>query len=133
MSDDRLIANLTTVFGLCALMLACLGLYGTISYNVTRRITELGLRMALGADRAMVAWMVVREAILLVAVGASIGVPLAILAGRRVLSLLHGINPLDPLSYALATALLVLVGGLAAFLPAYRASRVEPMVALRAD
>ena len=103
LTNDRLIAGLTSAFGVVALMLACLGLYGTISYGVARRISELGLRMALGADRATVAWLVVREAITLVGIGAALGLPLAFVAGRSILSLLHGVDPVDPASYSQAT------------------------------
>ena len=133
LTNDRLIANLTTAFGLVALLLACLGLYGTISYGVSRRIAELGLRMALGADRATVAWLVVREALTLVAIGTALGLPLAFVAGRSILSLLHGVDAIDPISYSQATLLLVLVAGTAAYLPAHRASRIDPMAALRAE
>jgi predicted permease len=133
LTNDRLIASLTSAFGLVALLLACLGLYGTISYGVSRRIGELGLRMALGADRATVSWLVVREALTLVAIGAVLGLPLAFVAGRSVLSLLHGVTPVDPIAYSQATVLLLVVGAVAAYLPAYRASRIDPMVALRAE
>ena len=131
LSNDRLVANLTAVFGGVALLLACLGLYGTISYGVTRRVTELGVRMALGAGRTDVLWLVMREASLLVLAGAAIGVPLAYAAGRGVGTLLYGVRPLDAIAYLVAAGLLVLVGGIAAFLPAHRASRIDPMVALR--
>lgn len=133
LTNDRLIANLTSVFGAVALMLACLGLYGTISFGVARRISELGLRLALGATRPMVAWLVIREAITLVGVGAALGLPLAFLAGRSVLSLLHGVDPVDPASYAQATVILLVVASLAAYLPAHRASRIDPMTALRSE
>jgi predicted permease len=133
LTNDRLIANLTSAFGIVALLLACLGLYGTISYGVACRISELGVRMALGADRASVAWLVVREALTLVAIGAALGLPLAFIAGRSVLSLLHGVDPVDPASYSQATVVLLIVAGLAAYLPAHRASRIDPMVALRTE
>jgi putative ABC transport system permease protein len=133
LTNDRLIAGLTSAFGIVALMLACLGLYGTISYGVARRISEMGLRMALGADRATVAWMVVREALTLVIIGAALGLPLAFLAGRSILSLLHGVGAVDPASYTQATILLLLVAGIAAYLPARRASQIDPMVALRSE
>ena len=131
LSNDRLIANLTTVFGGIALLLACLGLYGTISYGVARRVRELGLRMALGAARTNVLLLVIREAMLLVVAGAALGIPLAYLAGRSVDTLLFGVGPLDLVAYLTAAGLLLLVGGIAAFLPAHRASRIDPMVALR--
>jgi predicted permease len=133
LTNDRLIANLTSAFGLVALLLACLGLYGTISYGVARRISELGLRMALGADRGAVAWLVIREAITLVGIGAVLGLPLAFIAGRSILSMLHGVDPVDPVSYAQATVLMLIVAGIAAYLPAHRAARIDPMVALRAE
>jgi predicted permease len=133
LTNDRLIASLTSAFGLVALLLACLGLYGTISYGVARRVAELGLRMALGADRTTVAWMVVREALTLVAVGAALGLPLAFLAGRSILSLLHGVDPVDAVSYAQATTLLLIVAGIAAYLPARRAAQIDPMMALRME
>jgi putative ABC transport system permease protein len=133
LTNDRLIASLTSVFGLVALLLACLGLYGTISYGVARRIAELGLRMALGADRAAVAWLVIREALSLVAIGGVMGLPLAFVAGRSIRSMLHGVDAIDPLSYAQAAILLLMVAGVAAYLPAHRASRIDPMVALRSE
>jgi ABC-type antimicrobial peptide transport system permease subunit len=133
LTNDRLIANLTSTFGIVALLLACRGLYGTISYGVACRVSELGVRMALGADRTSVAWLVVREAITLVAAGAALGLPLAFVAGRSVLSLLHGVDPIDPASYSQATVLLLIVAGLASYLPARRASRIDPMVALRSE
>jgi predicted permease len=132
-SNDRLIARLTTTFAVVALLLACLGLYGTVSYNVTRRVTELGVRMALGADRRDVLWLVIREAALLVLVGGAVGIPLAYVAGRSVTSLLYGVQAIDLASYAMAAIALVAVAGVAAFLPAHRASRIDPMVALRKE
>ena len=132
-SNDRLIARLTTAFSVVALLLACLGLYGTISYGVTRRVTELGVRMALGAARGDVLWLVLREAAVVVLLGAIVGAVLAVPAGRSVASLLHGVGAVDPASYGAAALALVLVAGLAAFVPAHRASRIDPMVALRKD
>ena len=131
LANDMMIASLTSVFAGVALLLACLGLYGTISYGVTRRVTELGVRMALGAARRDVLWLVMREAAVLVIAGAAIGVPLAYAAGRGVGSMLYGVRPVDGVAYLVAATLLVLVGGIAAFLPAHRASRIDPMVALR--
>ena len=131
LSNDRLVSNLTAIFGGIALLLACLGLYGTISYGVTRRVRELGLRMALGADRRNVLWLVIREAMLLVAIGAGLGLPLAYAAGRSVNTLLYGVAPVDVGPYTIAAVMLAIVGGIAAFLPAHRASRIDPMVALR--
>lgn len=132
-SNDRLIARLTTAFSVVALLLACLGLYGTISYGVTRRVTELGVRMALGAARRDVLWLVLREAAVVVFIGAIVGAVLAIPAGRSVASLLHGVGAIDPASYGVAAVSLMLVAGVAALVPAHRASRIDPMVALRKE
>ncbi|MDQ3349441.1 MAG: ABC transporter permease, partial [Acidobacteriota bacterium] len=132
-ANDRLVAHLTAAFGIVALTLACLGLYGTISYGVARRVRELGVRMALGADRASVLWLVVREALVLVAFGAAIGLPLAFAASRGIASMLHGVRPIDPAAYAAGPLLLLVVATLAAYLPARRASRIDPMGALRAE
>jgi predicted permease len=128
--QDRMVARLTAIFGALALLLASLGLYGTVSYGVNRRIAELGLRMALGADRGVVLWMVLREALALVVVGALIGLPLAFLAARSMRTLLFNVGAGDPLAFVLGGVLLMVVAAVAAYLPAYRASRIEPMVAL---
>jgi predicted lysophospholipase L1 biosynthesis ABC-type transport system permease subunit len=129
-TQDRMVARLTVMFGALALLLASLGLYGTISYGISRRVAELGLRMALGADRPTVLWMVLREALSLVLVGAVIGLPLAFAAGRSMKALLYGVGATDPVSFAAGVAVLLLVAAVAAYLPAHRASRIEPMVAL---
>jgi predicted permease len=129
-SQDRMVARLTSIFGALALLLASLGLYGTISYGISRRVAELGLRMALGADRSMVLRMVLREAMLLVVGGALIGVPLAFLAGRSMGALLFNVGAADPISFLSGVGILLLVAAVAAYLPAHRASRIEPMVAL---
>ena len=130
LSQDAVIARLTTIFSAIALLLACLGLYGTISYGVTQRIGELGLRIALGADRGRVLWLVMREALVLVAVGSAVGFTLAYLAGRSLGSVLYGVGPVDPLAYGAGAGLLLTVGLIAAYLPALRASRIEPMRAI---
>jgi len=129
-SQDALIARLTSIFSAIALFLACLGLYGTISYGINRRVPEIGLRMALGADRRSVVRMVLREALLVVCFGAIVGVPLAYIAGRSLRTMLHEIPPLDPISYGGGAVVLIAVSLLAAFLPARRASRIEPTLAL---
>ena len=130
---DRLLGRLTMTFAVAALVLACLGLYGTIWYAVKRRTTELGIRMALGADRGAVQWLIVRDALLLVLVGGAVGLPLALIAARAVTNLLYRTAPSDPVAYAVAGGLLVVVAMLAAYLPARRASRLDPMVALRSE
>jgi ABC-type antimicrobial peptide transport system permease subunit len=133
MGSERLMMWLTMAFGAVALFLACLGLYGTISYAVTRRTAELGVRMALGAGRGTVQWLILREAFILVGVGLVIGIPLAFLAARAMSTLLFGVTPTDAVATGSAVAALVLIATLAAYLPARRASRVDPMLALRAE
>ena len=133
MGSERLMMWLTMAFGAVALFLACLGLYGTISYAVTRRTAELGVRMALGAGRGTVQWLILREAFILVGAGLFIGIPLAFGAARAMSTLLFGVTPADPVANGSAVAALVLIATLAAYLPARRASRVDPMLALRAE
>jgi predicted permease len=130
---ERVLAWLTTVFAVAALGLACLGLYGTISYAVRRRTAELGLRIALGANRAAVQWLIVREALLLVLIGGAVGLPFALLAARAAGGVLYATGPSDPMAYATAAGVLVVVSAVAAYAPAWRASRLDPMVALRIE
>jgi predicted permease len=130
LSQDRLVAELASAFSTLSLVLACLGLYGTISYGISRRVAELGLRMALGAERSSVLRMVMREALALVLVGGLVGLPLAFAAGRGVAALLYGVAPADLVSFAAGSGVLVAVEAVAAYVPAYRASRISPMVAL---
>jgi predicted permease len=130
---ERLLGWLTMTFAAAALGLACLGLYGTISYAIRRRTAELGIRIALGADRAAVQWLIVRGALLLVLAGAAIGLPLALLAARAVGGLLYATDPFDPAAPATALAVLAAVATLAAYIPARRASRLDPMAALRSE
>ena len=129
-AEDRMVARLTTMFGALALLLSSLGLYGTVSYGISRRVAELGLRMALGADRSMVLRMVLREALTLVLLGVALGLPLAWIAGRSIRTLLYNVGAGDPASFVLGALVLLGVATLAAYLPAHRASRIEPMVAL---
>ena len=130
-NQERLIARLTELFGALALVLACVGLYGITAYAVALRTNEIGIRMALGAERWQILRMVLREALSLALLGVAIGIPAALAAGRLLSSMLYGLKASDPFTIAAATAVLLAVAGLAAFLPAYRASRVDPMVALR--
>jgi len=102
-----------------------------LAYSVTRRTNEIGIRMALGAERSGVIWMVLREALLLVSTGVAIGVPVALVLARLVSSLLYGLGPTDPLTLAASAILLFVVAAIASYLPARRASRVDPMMALR--
>jgi putative ABC transport system permease protein len=128
---DRLIALLSAGFGLLATLLASIGLYGVMAFVVASRRKELGLRLALGAQPAFVIWLVMREVLLLLGIGLAIGVPAAIASGRFVSSQLFGIQPYDP-RLALATvALLTLVSAAAGLIPARRASRIDPILALR--
>ena len=131
MSQQILFARLCTGFAMLALAIACVGLYGTMSYTVVRRTSEIGIRMALGAQRGTVVWMVMRETIVLVLVGIAIGVPIALGATRLVSSQLFGLSAADPLTLLAAASVLGGVGVLAGFLPARKASKVNPLVALR--
>ncbi len=124
-------ANLCTGFGVLALLTACVGLYGTMSYTVARQFSEMGIRMALGAQRGAVIWMVLRRVLLLATVGLAISVPVALGASRFVKSFLFGTQPNDPGTLALAGAILLSAAILAGYAPARRASRIDPLVALR--
>jgi len=124
-------AELCSGFAILALVIACVGLYGTVSYNVARRTGEIGIRMALGAERGRVVWMILREVCVLAAVGLAVSVPTALATSKLVESFLFGMKPNDPLSLALAVAILVGAALLAGYLPARKASRIDPMIALR--
>ncbi len=128
---ERLMAWLSGFFGVLALLIAAIGLYGVMSYIVTRRRVEIGVRIALGAEPRTVIRMVLAESVTLLALGVAIGVALAIAASRYAASLLYGLTPLDPASFALAISVLGFVSLLAAWFPARRASRLAPTVALR--
>jgi predicted permease len=128
---ERMVAGLSVAFGVLATLLAAIGLYGVMSYSVARRTREIGIRMALGAERRSVLWLVLREVALLVALGVGIGVPVAIASGRLVQSQLFELSATDPIALAIATALLACVALVAGYLPARRATRVDPMLALR--
>jgi predicted permease len=129
--QQKLVARLATFFGLLALLLACVGLYGVMSYGVARRTNEIGIRMALGAQRTRVLWFVLREALLLVLIGLVVGVLASLALTKTAASLLYELKPNDPLTITFATLLLAAIAALAGYLPARRASRVDPMVALR--
>ncbi|HKS95966.1 MAG TPA: FtsX-like permease family protein, partial [Terriglobia bacterium] len=131
MASESLIARLSAFFGILAVFLACIGIYGLMSYAVTRRTSEIGVRMALGAERSKVLWLVMRESLLLVGLGLTIGLPAALAADRLVSKMLFGLQPTDPVSLAGAAILLLTFAALAGYLPARKASRVDPMVALR--
>jgi predicted permease len=129
--NERLVASLSTVFGALATLLAVIGLYGVMAYTVARRTREIGIRMALGAEQGNVIWMIMREVLLLVGVGVLVGVPLAMGLSSLIKSQLFGMAPHDPLTLTLATIGLAAVACLAGFVPALRASRVDPTRALR--
>jgi predicted permease len=130
---DTLFAQLVGAFGALALILACVGLYGVISQAVARRTNEVGIRMALGASRRDILLMILREAGRLVAVGLLIGLPASALATRLIASRLFGVAPADPATFALSAAILAAIAGLAGYVPARRAARLDPNVALRTE
>jgi predicted permease len=131
LTRQRLVARLASFFGLLALLLACIGLYGVLSYGVARRTNEIGIRMALGAQNRAVLWLVLREALALVGGGVAIGLLVALFVTKLANSLLFGLKPNDPLTLAVAAVLLFTVATVAGYLPARRAARVDPLVALR--
>ena len=128
---DRLIALLSAGFGLLATVLASVGLYGVMAFIVARRQKELGLRLALGAEPSSVLWIVMREVLLLLVIGLAVGVPVAIGLGRYVSSQLYGIQPNDPWIAIGTMALLTVVSVAAGLIPASKASRIDPILALR--
>jgi predicted permease len=131
LGHERLMATLSSLFGILSMLLACVGLYGVMAYAVERRTNEIGIRMALGARRWDVLWMVLRETLLLVLIGVAIGVPAALASARLISSMLYAIRAIDPLTFVGASLLLTSVALLASYIPARRAMKVDPMVALR--
>jgi ABC-type antimicrobial peptide transport system permease subunit len=131
--QEKLFAQACTLFGGLAMLVAAIGLFGLMSYTVSRRTNEIGIRMALGAQGSDVMRQVLRESMILVAVGVAIGVAAAFGTGHFLSTILFGLAPNDTLTIAAATLVMVAVSALAGFLPARRASRVDPMVALRYD
>jgi len=128
-----LFARLAGFFGLLAVVLVATGLYGTLSYRVSMRTAEIGVRMAVGARRDQVVWMILRGSLLLTMAGVAIGVPLAILVGRALASSLYGVKPLDGMTYMLAVAGVAIVALAASAIPAGRAASIDPMRALRTE
>jgi predicted permease len=129
--QDRILATLSGLFGVVALLLAAVGLYGVVAYKTAQRTGEIGIRMALGAGRGAVLWLVLRDALALVAIGLAIGLPAAAVAARAAGAIVFGIRPQDPRLYAVTTLALLAPAAAAAFLPARRAAAMDPMLALR--
>ena len=131
--EERLMAALGAGFGALALILAAIGLYGLLAYTVARRTSELGIRMALGASRANLIWLVLQNALRLLAIGLLSGVPAAIAASHWIASMLFGLKATDPSTIFIAAAVLLAAGLLAGYAPARRAARVDPMSCLRCE
>ncbi len=129
--QERIIAQLSTVFGGVALLLAAIGLYGVLSYAVAQRTNEIGIRMALGAQRGTVVRMVLRETAVLIAVGLAAGIPASLACARLIQSKLFGLKPADPVTLGAALGVMIVVAVASGYLPARRASRVDPLIALR--
>jgi predicted permease len=130
-AQERLVALLASVFGVLALAVAGIGLYGVVSYTVERRTTEIGIRMALGAARSHVLWTVLRSSLVLVGIGVAIGLAVALAVTRLVESQLFGLRPTDPATIFTAVLVIGMLGTIAGYLPARRAARVDPLIALR--
>jgi ABC-type antimicrobial peptide transport system permease subunit len=132
-NQERMVARLTMLFGLLALVLASVGLYGITSYSVARRTNEIGLRMALGADRGRVLGMVLRGAFGKVVIGLGLGIPVAIIGARAMSDQLYGVKFFDPPSIGIGVVALLLATSIAGFIPARRAATIQPMEALRTE
>ena len=132
-SGQTLFARLAGFFGFLAVVLVATGLYGTLAYRVSMRTAEIGVRMAVGARREQVVWMILKDSLLLTAAGVVIGVPLAMLVGHALTSSLYGVKPLDAVSYLLAVVGVAVVALVASAVPAGRAASVDPMRALRTE
>jgi predicted permease len=128
---ERIIAMLSALFGAVALLIAAIGLFGLMAYNVTRRTRELGVRLALGAQRNSVLRMILRESLSLTLIGIAIGLPCALAATRLIAHMLFGVSPYDPVTLTAVAGALLAVGALAGYIPARRAMKIDPMVALR--
>jgi predicted permease len=132
-ATQSLIARLTSFFGIIAVFLACIGIYGLLSYSVARRTSELGIRLALGAQSRMLLWLVLRESLLLLIIGLAIGIPIALSSTRILKSLLYELSPLDPVAISASVAAVAVMTIAAAWIPASRATKINPIQALRAE
>ncbi|NUQ28683.1 MAG: FtsX-like permease family protein [Acidobacteriaceae bacterium] len=130
-ANDQLISMLTGAFSILALLLAAIGLYGVMSYHVVQRTTEIGVRIALGAQLETVLWMILKESLRLLAVGVCLGLPLTLLVTRSIRSQLFGLSALDPFTFAMAITVVAGMTVFATWLPARRAARIDPLTALR--
>jgi len=131
--QQRAVARLTGLFGIIALILAAVGLYGVTAYTVARRTSEIGIRIALGADRMNVVRLVLRGAFLQIVIGLAIGIPMAIGAGRLIASQLYDVSSWDPMALSFAVFSLALCALIATIIPAQRAAAIDPMNALRTE
>jgi predicted permease len=132
-ATQSLIARLTSFFGIIAVFLACIGIYGLQSYSVARRTSELGIRLALGAQSRMLLWLVLRESLLLLVIGLAIGIPISLSSTRILKTLLYQLSPLDPVAISISIVAVALMTIAAAWLPARRATKINPIQALRAE
>ncbi len=133
LARERMIADLSSAFGALALILAAVGLYGVLAYSVARRTREIGIRIALGSKTGDILWLVGREAFMLVGAGAAVGFGLSIAAGELISNRLYGVAPTDPATLLMATMVLFVIAVAAACIPAWKASRIDPITALRQE
>jgi ABC-type antimicrobial peptide transport system permease subunit len=133
MSHETLISRLTAIFAALAVLLATIGLYGVMSFNVARRTGEIGVRIALGASGSGVQWMVLRESLGLLCAGLGLGLPIALYAVRLLRSQLYQMSPFDPVVFIAAASVIAVVTVMSSWLPARRAASVDPMAALRCE
>jgi ABC-type antimicrobial peptide transport system permease subunit len=131
--QERLLAVLASSFGVLALLLAAIGLYGLLAYTVTGRVNEIGIRMALGARGIEVMWLVVRQSLMLTSTGIILGLAAAAALTRYVKGLLFGLSPLDPVTLLAVSLMFGLVAGIASYIPARRAATLDPLAALRCE
>jgi ABC-type antimicrobial peptide transport system permease subunit len=131
--QERMMTEVSTVFGVMALMLACLGLYGVVSYTVARQTREIGIRMALGATRGGVLWSVLTQSLALTLIGIAIGTAAALATTRFIAARLFGVSPTDPITIGGAILVMAAMATLAALVPAQRAARIQPMRTLKAE